>query len=260
MPQLKIGVQLASLRQPVKRALQIASQIGAEAVEIDALHEIRPQDLTQTGLRQIRKLLENLSLRVSAVSLPTRLGYDVEDDLERRVAATRAAMRMAQQLGAAVVVNSIGRVPEAPEGTRWQTLLAALTDLGSWADHFGAVLAARTGVDSGPDLARLLTALPEGSLGIDLDPGNLIVHGHSPLEAVAAVGRSIRHVHATDGVQDLAQGRGLRVELGRGSADYPALLAALGEQGYNGWLTIAGPSDGNPASAMGNAVRYLRSF
>ena len=260
MPALKIAVQLASLRQPLKRAMQVASRLGAAAVEIDARHEIRPQELTQTGLRQIRKILDELNLRVSAVSFTTRRGYAVADDLERRIGATRAAMRMAQQLGAAVVVNSIGRLPKDTEGPDWQTLITALTDLGRWGDHFGAVLAARTGVDSGPDLARLLAALPDGALGIDLDPGGLIVHGHSVLEAIAAVGPAIRHVHATDGAWDLAQGQGLWVELGRGSADYPALLAALDEQRYNGWLTIANCGGDDPVGTIGNAVSYLRSF
>jgi sugar phosphate isomerase/epimerase len=260
MPTLRIGVQLASLRQPLKRALEVASRLGAEAVEIDARHDVRPQELTQTGLRHLRKLLDELNLRVSSLSFPTRRGYDVADDLDRRLAATRAAMRMAQQLGASVVVNSIGRVPEQMSGPRWETLRAALTDLGAWSEHVGTRLAARTGVNSGPDLSRLLAELPDGTLGIDLDPGGLIVNGHSPLEAIAAVGPSICHVHATDGADDLAGGQGTRVELGRGCADYPALLAALDQLGYGGWLTVASQSDADPSAVVGNAIEYLRSF
>ena len=37
MPTLKIGVELAGLRLPFKQALHAAAQLGADAVEIDAL-------------------------------------------------------------------------------------------------------------------------------------------------------------------------------------------------------------------------------
>ncbi len=86
-------------------------------------------------------------------------------------------------------------------------------------------LAAQTGAEDGRDLARLLAALPEGAVGVDLDPGALVVNGFSPLEAVEALGPRILHVHARDGVRDLARKRGLEVPLGRGSVDFPALLA-----------------------------------
>ena len=72
MHQLKIGIQLKSLRQPFKKALHTAARLGARAVEIDARDELRPQELSQTGLRQLRNMLEDLNLTVSAVGFPTR--------------------------------------------------------------------------------------------------------------------------------------------------------------------------------------------
>ncbi|OHB76004.1 MAG: hypothetical protein A2W31_08340, partial [Planctomycetes bacterium RBG_16_64_10] len=206
MFQLQIGVQLASLRQPFKEALRTASHLGARGVEIDARTEVRPEEMSQTGLRQLRKLLDDMNLRVSAVDFPTRRGYDVPDDLDRRVTATKAAMRLAHQLGASVVTNSVGRVPHDPDGPRWQTLCQVLSDLGSHGHHVGALLAVRTGADCGADLARLLAALPHGAIGVDLDPGNLIAHGHSALDAVAALGPWIRYVHATDAMPDRVPG------------------------------------------------------
>ena len=82
-----------------------------------------------------------------------------------------------------------------------------------------ALLAAETGSEDGADLARLLAGLPSGGIGVNFDPGNLIINGFSPREALAALGRDVLHVHAKDAVRDLAQGRGLETPLGRGSAD-----------------------------------------
>ena len=77
---VKIGIQTRSLRQPLRQALVTASRLGATGVEIDARHELRPSDLSRTGLREFHKLLGDLNLRVSAVAFPTRRGYDDPDD------------------------------------------------------------------------------------------------------------------------------------------------------------------------------------
>jgi len=264
---LKIGIQTASLRLPLKKALYVASEMGADAVEIDARRELPASELGDTALRQIRKLLGDLNLQVAAVRFPTRRGYDVIDDLERRVAATKQAMTMAYKLGASVVINQIGPVPppvaddRSPlEQQRWQTLVEVLTDLGLYGEHHGAVLAAETGTESGADLAALLEALPQGMVGVNLDPGNLIIHEFSPQEAVEALGAVILHVHAKDAVRDLAQNRGVEVPLGRGSVDFPALLAALEEHDYRGYLTIEREDSEDRLFEITQAVKYLRSL
>ena len=50
MPALRIGIELASLHLPFKKALHTAAELGADAVEIDARGEFRPQQLARTGL------------------------------------------------------------------------------------------------------------------------------------------------------------------------------------------------------------------
>jgi sugar phosphate isomerase/epimerase len=260
VPEVKIAAQLASLRLPLRKGLIAAARMGADGVEIDARSEIRPQELTGTALRELRRLLDDHNLRVSAVGFHTRRGYDVPDNLERRLAATKAAMKMAADLRAPVVVNQVGSVPAEPSGRSWDTLVQALADLSVYGQHTGARLAAQTGTESGADLARLIAALPAGGIGVDLDPGNLIVNGFSPLEAVAALGPHVLHVHATDAVRDLARGRGLEVPLGRGTADFPALLGALEDHQYRGYFTIARRECENPEFEIGEAVQYLRNL
>ena len=260
MPPLKIAVDLASLRLPFKPALLAAKRLGAEAVEIDARGEINPQQLSHSGRRQLRKLLDDLDLRVAAVSFRTRRGYDSAQDLERRIEATKRAMEFAYSLSASLVVNAVGRVPEKSEGPTWTTLVEALTDLGGYGQHVGATLAAETGSEAGADLARLLAALPPGALAACLNPGNLIINGFSSLDAVQALGADIRYVHAKDGVRDLAQGRGVETLLGRGAADFPALLGALEEHGYRGYWTVVRERSENPLAEIGQAVSYLQSL
>jgi len=259
-PPLPIAIQLRSLRMPLRRALSAAAQLKVAAVEIDARTELRPGELSQTGRRQFRKLLEDLNLRICAIGFPTRRGYNVVDDLERRIAATKEALRLAQELGAAVVVNQVGRVPADTSDPEWPVLFEALTDLGAYGNRIGATLAAETGSESGEDLARLLAALPDGALGVTLNPGNLIVNGFSPLDAVSALGRNIIYVHAKDGIRDRARGRGEEVPLGRGMTDFPSLLGALEDYGYRGYLCIERDHADDPIFEVGQAVRYLQQL
>ncbi len=228
MLQLKIGVALATLRLPLSRALALAAEFKADAVEIDALRGLRPEELSQTALRELRKMLDDHRLRVCAVSFFTRHGYGDIEQLDLRVVRTKEVMQMAQRLGASVVVNHLGPIPAEREGSQWNLLLEVLADLGRHGHRVGAMLAAQTGASSGQDLARLISALPDGSLGVDLDPGQLIANGHSPLEAVELLGPHIMDMHATDAVRDAARGQSFEVPLGRGSADYPALFGAFG--------------------------------
>jgi len=202
-------------------------------------------------------MLEDLNLHVCAVGFRTRRGYNVVDDVQRRIDATKEAMSFAYSLGAPVVVNQIGRVPDEPEGPEWDMLIEALSDLGRHGQRVGTLLAAETGSEAGDKLARVIDALPPGSLGVNLDPGNLIVNGFSVGDAVSALGSHIMHVHAKDGVRDLAQGRGLEVPLGRGTADFPELLGALEEHGYRGFFTIERENAKDPIAEIGLAVKYL---
>ena len=261
MPGLKIAIQLSSLRLPLRKALITASRLGAKAVEIDGRGEINPKTATDTAVRDLKRMLEDLNLTVAAVGFPTRRGYDVAEDIDRRVAATKAAQKFARSLGAPLVINQIGRVPAESSGKAWTLLLESLTDLANHGQKFGALLAAQTGTEDPSDLKRLLDALPPHGIAVDLDPGALIINGFSPLEAATVLGPQIMHVHARDAVRDLARGRGLEVQLGRGAADMPNLLGVLEQYNYRGYVTtVARENTADPVEEAGEAVEYLKSL
>jgi len=251
----RLGVDLASLQLPFLPALNLAAELGAEAVEIDAREQIRPKELSRTGLREVRKMLADRRLQVAAVAFRTHRGYAVPEDLDRRIEATKAAMDLASALGAHVVVNAVGPIPPDDSPAR-EMLHDVLGDLARFGSRVGAVVAAETGGESGEDLARLLAALPEEGLTVALNPGKLLAAGFSPLDAVAALARRIRHVHATDAR------RGKLVPLGQGDVDFPSLLAALGESGYQGCfcVTCAGPGDRDPKRELADAIARLRRY
>jgi len=260
LPDLKIGIQLASLRLPFKKALHTAARLGACAVEIDARREVQIGQLSQSGIRHLRKLLDDVNLQVCALTFQTRRGYGVEADLERRLDATKQAMTAAFAIGAPVVVNQIGQVPGEPGGDQWDLLVESLADLGRHGEHVGAPLAARTGSEEGGDLIRLIDAIPGGVVGVDFDPGQLMIHGFSPSAAIAALAPHVLHVHVRDAIRDLAQGRGLEVPVGSGAVDLAELLGILQEQNYRGAFTLQRDQATDPVAEMGAAIEYLRAL
>jgi len=259
VPALRIGVELSGLRQPLKRALQTAAELGADGVGIDARGELSPQNLSRTGLRQVRKMLEDLRLRVAAVSFRSRRGYADPEQLDRRIDAAKAALELAYRLGTSVLAATIGPIPSDQDPAARRLLVEVLGELGRYGQRVGATLAAETGTESGPTAAALLAELPEGTLAIDLNPGRLIVNGHSPLEAARVLGPAIVHVHVSDASAG-ASGLGDYVGVGLGEADFPGLLGALDEWNYRGYFTIQAFFSGDPVRQVARAIDYLRGL
>lgn len=241
-------------------ALQTAARLGATGIEIDARADIRPKELTDTGRRQLKKWMDDLNLRVAAVRFQTRRGYDVLEDLDRRIDATKEAMRLAYALGASVVVNQIGMVPEDPSHPAYSQLQVSLTDLAKYGQHVGALLAAETGSEPGHLLAQLLESLTERTIGITYNPANLIANNFSAEDSLRACAPHILLVHARDAVRDLARGRGIDVPLGRGSAEFPEILGFLGERNYSGWFIIDKDASPTAIPEIANAISFLRAL
>lgn len=257
---LRIAAQTRMFAQPLKKALHTAAAIGCDGVQIDGRHELAPTELSDTGVRQLRKLLDDLNLRVGSVVFPTRRGYGDPQDLERRVEATVGALRLASQLRASVLICHIGNIPSHPDSPEQTTLVEVMGSLGAEGIRRGVQIAAQARFDSFDQLTGLLELLPEGSLFLDLHPARLLADGHAPSEYVTIVGKYVVHVHAADVVRDFASGQNLEVELGRGSVEFPALLGQLEEYNYRGWLTIERRDSDRVIEACANAVKFLRAL
>ncbi|MCA9193620.1 MAG: sugar phosphate isomerase/epimerase [Planctomycetales bacterium] len=260
MPELRLGVALSSFGQPFKKALHTAASLGARGIEIDARNDLRPNEISDTGRRQLRKLLADLNLRVAGVRFSTRRGYDATDNLDRRMQATVEAMRFAYSLGANVIVNSVGRIPESSDHPAYVQLQACLSDLARHGARIGAMLAAETGTEPLPVLTKLLDSIPERAIGICLNPGNLIINDHYSEDDIGICAERILHVYARDGVRDVARGKGVDVPLGRGSAEFPTILGALDQHHYNGWFVIDRMGSLDPIQETRTSLSFLQNL
>lgn len=260
MAQLTIGIQPANLNVPLKQGLHIAAELGVQVVEIDARTDISFNDLSDTAARQIRKIINDLNLQVVALKFVTRRGYGEADGLERRVDGTKKAMKLAYALGARFLVNSIGKVPSDANDPQWQMMKDVLHDLGNFGQKAGVLLTAETGSEPLKDLHQLIKASAEGTVGIALNPGNLLINGFDFHDELTSASDHVYLVHAQDGVQDRARGRGYEVPLGRGSAEFPEIAAILEERQFRGAYVIQRHTSAGAREEIELAVSYLRNL
>jgi len=262
----RLAVATAALSPDLRTALKRARDLGVRGLEIDARGGLDPEQLSQTGLRQIRKWLDDEGLVVSAVAFRTRGGYADADRLEGRIAATKRALELAHDLGAQVVLNHIGDVPpaaadsEAESDPRWRLLIDVLTDIGNWGHRVGATLCAEAGLAGPDDLVRVIASLPEGALACDIVTGGLLVHRHDPVEAIEKLSGHIGYVHATDAVAGSFAGRGRAAALGTGHVDLAAVFGTLEERGYRGWIGLEPADARGGAAELAEAVQVLKNL
>ena len=260
METTRLSVPAVALAPDIRRGLRAARDLGVRGVELDALRGVDPAEVTQTGLRQLRKWLGDEGVAVSAVSFRTRGGYADADRLEGRIAATKAALKLAHDLGAGVVLNHVGDIPAEAAGPQWNLLVDVLTDIGHYGQHVGATLCAEAGRAAPADLARLVAALPDGSLACDVVAGALVVHGHGPAAAVETLAGHVAMVHATDAVAGAFAGHGRAVILGTGQVDFATLFAALEERGYRGWIGLEAVDERAARTELAAAIAFLAAL
>ena len=260
MLRIRPAVRLACFQQPLRKALATATACGAEAVELDVLHELPLAEMSKTAIRQVRKLLEDHRLKVSALSFPTRRGYHIQENLDRRVEATKQALQLAADLGSQVVTNRIGVVPADTEAPDFVSLKQVLTDLGHFGQRVGAILAARSGGEDGAVLATLMQTLPAGCAAVDLDPGSLLMNGYSATESTSVLADFIVHMRVRDGLRDVSRGRGEETVFGSGAVDFNQLFAILEEHHYHGFFTVEREYSSYSTREIENTVKQLRSI
>jgi inosose dehydratase len=126
------------------------------------------------------------------------------------------------------------------------------------------------------EIDELMARTDPSLVGLCLDTGHISFAGGDPVAIYRRYADRTRHVHVKDfdpAVLARARGaswdyfetvrHGVFCELGRGSVDFPALLRALGEAGYDGWLVVEQdvlPGMGSPAESARRNREYLRGL
>jgi sugar phosphate isomerase/epimerase len=237
-----LGLRLDPDR-PVRDQIYEAARLGARGVVVDAIADLAPQRLSETGRREFRHILRTVELSLIAVSLPTRRPFDTTDQLDERLRRAEAAFAMAFELGTDVVLARVGPIPPQEDAARREVLSDAVRDLGRRAEYRGVRLAIETGTDPGETLRAFLQAMAVPSLAVSIDPGALLQAGIDPVPTVRELAEWVAHAYASDGTgtSRVAAPNPRGFGYPPGALDWEEYLGALEEIGYHGFLTVWPP-------------------
>lgn len=222
-----------------REAIRKAAESGARGVLLEAVGELGPTRLSETGRRELRQVLRTSRLSLIGLALPTRRPFDTLEQLDDRLARFDRGFSLAYELGSRLTVAEVGGVPPEAEVDRWRAFDLALKELGRRADHRGVRLAIETGPDPGPTLRTVLDGWDQPGLAASIDPSALMRMGHDPSESTVALGRWVAHAYGADATgkaSGIAHPRGFG--FAAGALDWESYLGALEEVDYRGWLTF----------------------
>lgn len=253
---MKLAIRLESLGQPFRAALATAARIGVTGVQMDAVGDFRPDQLSDTGRREVAFLLRSHGLELTALGCPMRRGLDDPANLDARIAYVQQSLSLSFELGARRVIVDAGVIPEKDDNPQRQLLRHSLMALGAFADRVGSSLAMATGADSPDRLATFLGSMTNAGLGVNFDAGNFLAHGYDPVAAVSTLKGKIIHVYAQDARRG-GSGRMVQsVPLGGGDVDWMALSGTLSVNDYRGWIVVK--TDDPDMASVEAGVTFLR--
>jgi L-ribulose-5-phosphate 3-epimerase len=260
MSQRKIGVVLESLGKPLRTALPLVGQLGLQGIQLDAAGDFHPDQLSQTGRREVRQRVAAHQLEIAAVNCPLRFGLDTQEYYEARIGHVKKVMQLAYDLGPRIAIVSAGEVPADDKCDSYYLLRNSLMELGRHGDKIGVRLALEAGFEPPELLHSFLAGMNTGGLAVNVDPATAILQKRNPAQLVRELSSGVVHVHARDARPGRADRAGNEVPLGAGHVEWMSFLAALEEIGYRGWLTIKRGPTPDPLADLKAAVGFLRTL
>lgn len=131
-------------------------------------------------------------------------------------------------------------------------------------------------VETPAEVDRLMQNTEPTLVGLCFDTGHYRFGGGEPLELYTRYAERIWHVHFKDCHPEIASrsraekwdyfasvGNGVFCELGQGDVDFPAVIAALRAQNYDGWIVVEQdvlPGMGSPRESAARNLAYLHSI
>ena len=249
---MKKGISIwAFPNQEPRDCFRMAKRFGYDGIELsfDESGPISPQS-AETELMEIRKAAEShgLSLYSLASGLYWSISLTAEDPAERE----RAEQLVRKQLDAAAalgcdtililpgMVSGLGAAdPVVPYEIVYERAQAALLRLAEYAEKKRVTIGIENVWNkfllSPMEMRDFIDRIGSQRVAAYFDVGNVVRDGY-PEQWIRILGHRIAKVHFKDYKRDIGTISGF-VELLAGDVDFAAVMRALREVGYDGWVT-----------------------
>lgn len=257
----------------LRRCMTLARETGFEGIELAYALEgpINPHS-TPEDMRAIAQLAEEVGIEISSLATGVLWRFNLisEDDEERERAKAhvRKELELAGALGvdtALVVPGFTGPFQAGQPVVRdyaaaYERALESLRELGSVAEENGVYIGVENVwnkfLDSPFEMRDFIDRVGHPYVQCYLDVGNVLRTGY-PEHWIRVLGPRIKKVHFKDYRTDVGTLHGF-VELLTGDVNYPAVMEALREVGYDGWcIAEIGPRKHWPESVLEATSRAM---
>ena len=188
-------------------------------------------------------------------------GYMPDDVYQVRLRTTRNAAVLTAELGCQSLAVHAATIPHDSTSSIYNKLLERVGDVANAVARYGVRLLLETGRELVDTLIDFVEALGQRSVGVNFDPGNLVVYGtDEPDQCVSKLGDRIHIVHLKDAMRSARPGLeyGRAARLGSGDAQTARVMSELRRTGYAGPLLLEVPAGGGDLQDVRDAINYLR--
>ena len=250
---MKKGINIWSFSQgTIKDSLTLAKKAGFEGVELalNGSGELSMES-TETEIKEVKKVADDLGLAWYSLSCGLCWDYRLSDDdpaiRQKAKDMIKKQLETAKILGADTilvipgVVNVSFSMPEKKVAydVVYNRALEGLNELKSYAEE----LQVNIGLEnvwnkfllSPMEMRDFIDKIGSDYVGSYLDIGNTVYCGY-PEDWVRILGNRIKKIHFKD-YREQAGGLHGFVDLLAGDVDYPEVVKALKEIGYNDWVS-----------------------
>ncbi|WP_138442374.1 sugar phosphate isomerase/epimerase family protein [Sinomonas susongensis] len=238
---------------PMDRAVKDIASAGYEGVEVFDGNLVEYADRPD----ELRGILDEAGVQL--VSVYSGANFVYADILPDELHRIRRSAELAAEFGAErLVVGGGARRAAGTTDQDYGRLGAALDQVAEIAEGFGLEASYHphlsTIVEGEEELERLMGLT---RIGFCPDTAHLAAAGADPAALIRKYPDRLRHVH----LKDLSKEPFSFLPLGEGELDFPDIIQAIKESGYESWLMVElDEYDGDPRAAAEISRKYLEKL
>ncbi len=234
----KTGVVLESLRLRIKDGIATAANLGFQGIQIDATQrEIAPENLSQTGRRELKRIIDLNRLCLCALGGELGVGFANANEFDFLIKKTKEIINLALDLQTSIVTMQIGSIPTDNSSIHWHAVNTALSEIGQHAENYGCRLAVKASYDNYSTLKDFLKSLHTEGIKLIYDPASLMTTNLDPIKGIYELHEYIVHTNLWD-TRQTEEGRQVEVPIGEGIIPVEEFASSLESTGYHGFYVI----------------------
>ncbi|MBO5465671.1 MAG: sugar phosphate isomerase/epimerase [Alistipes sp.] len=174
----------------------------------------------------------------------------------------KRAVDFCAMAGIPAMHSHFGFIPEEPTNELYPGFIEVMRDLCQYAKDKGVMIFCETGQETPTTLIRAIQDIGTGNIFVNCDTANLILYGKAnPVDAIYQFGPLLKELHIKDGKYPTnPYYLGRETKIPEGDVDFPGVVKALAEIGFEGVMTIECELGGDNSEYIAKTKKYLEDL